>query len=159
MELIKLEEYTPGEEAELSNLIRRVYDEFVAIDYSSDGNNFFYDWINPNNIAERQKIRNNILVAKKDSQIVGMIEMRNGNTVSLLFVNQNFHNRGIAKQLFTCAIKSCKKAQPDITKFYVHASPFSIPVYKKLGFIETDTMQEQNGIKYMPMEMITAKDS
>ena len=41
----------------------------------------------------------------------------------------------------------------NLDKFYVHASPYSIPVYKKMGFIETGNMMEENGIKYLPMEM------
>ena len=44
-----------------------------------------------------------------------------------------------------------------LDKFYVHASPYSIPIYKKLGFIETDKILEENGIKYLPMEMTIKK--
>jgi len=44
-----------------------------------------------------------------------------------------------------------------IERIYVHASPFSIPIYRKLGFYETDIMQEENGIRYLPMEMEVKK--
>jgi predicted GNAT family N-acyltransferase len=158
LDAILIEEFKLGQETEISQLIKNVFDEFVAVGYSDAGNNFFYDWIDSKKIAERQQIQNNVLVARLDSKIIGMIEIRNGNTISLLFVDKNFHGKGIAKTLFDCALKKCIKHKPELNRFYVHASPYSVPIYKRLGFSETDTMQEQNGITYLPMEMKTAKD-
>ena len=31
------------------------------------------------------------------------------------------------------------------------SSPYAIPMYAKMGFVETDSMQTSHGIKYMPM--------
>ncbi|MFA5849496.1 MAG: GNAT family N-acetyltransferase [Bacteroidales bacterium] len=152
MKNIEISEYHSRQELEIHNLIKRVYDEFVSADYSPAGNQFFYDWIEPSKIAERQQLKRAIFVALADSEIIGMIEIRDNNTISLLFVDKSFHGQGIARKLFHKALKNCLLNDPTLDKFYVHASPFSIPVYKKLGFAETDTMQEQNGIKYLPME-------
>lgn len=44
---IKIEKYQKGQEYDISNLIRKVYDEFVSCDYTEEGNQFFYDWIQP----------------------------------------------------------------------------------------------------------------
>lgn len=99
-----------------------------------------------------------MLVAIIDSKIAGVIETRDNNYISLLFVDKAFHGQGIAGKLFRKALFNCKKINPELNKFYVHASPFSVPVYKKLGFTETDLMQEQNGIKYLPMEMEIAEE-
>ncbi len=152
MKNIKISEYLAGQEIIIHDLIKRVYDEFVSPDYSPAGNQFFYDWIKPSKIAERQLLKRTIFIALADSEIIGMIEIRDNNTISLLFVDKTFHGQGIARKLFHTALMSCLLNNPTLEKFYVHASPFSIPVYKKLGFAETDTMQEQNGIKYLPME-------
>jgi GNAT superfamily N-acetyltransferase len=151
--IIKTENFQPEQENEIYALIRKVYDEFVAPDYSDEGNKFFYNWIAPEKIAERQRVGRNMLVAMIDSKIAGVIETRDNSYVSLLFVLKEYQGLGIAKKLFHEALKNCQKTDPYIDKFYVHASPFSVPVYKKLGFAETDSMQEQNGIKYLPMEM------
>jgi GNAT superfamily N-acetyltransferase len=153
MEPIKIEMYRPGQEEAVYRLIRKVYDEFVAIDYVEAGNLFFYDWIKPEAIAARQVNSVNLLVAKVGSEIAGMIEMRNNNTVSLLFVDKLFHGYGIARNLFDNALKMCLQREPRPTELFVHASPFSIPVYEKLGFIATSVMQEENGIRYLPMKM------
>jgi GNAT superfamily N-acetyltransferase len=157
MGTIKIENYQKGQETAIHHLIKGVYDEFVSIDYSKEGNKFFYDWIEPSRIAERQKSQINLLVALVDSKIIGMIEIRDNKYISLLFVDKDYQGRGIAKSLFRDALKTCIQRDSALKKFYVHASPISIPVYKKLGFIETDPMQEENGIKYLPMEMMINK--
>jgi predicted GNAT family N-acyltransferase len=157
MEKIKVEKYQKGQETEIYQLIKRVYDEFVSVDYSVEGNIFFYDWIQPEKIAERQKNQINLWVVFSNSRIIGMIEIRENKYISLLFVDKEFHGCGIAKRLFHESLKTGLQRDPSLTKFFVHASPFSIPVYSKLGFIATDKMQEENGIKYLPMEMKIGK--
>lgn len=153
MSEIFIEPFKIGQEEEIHQLIKIVYDEFVSGDYSDSGNEFFYDWIYPSRIAERQKTQNNLLVALSNSKVVGMIEIRDNKNISLLFVNKDFHGRGIAKRLFQESLKICIQRDESLEMFYVHASPFSIPIYEKLGFVATDEMQEQFGIKYLPMEM------
>ena len=153
--MISISTFKNGQEIAINKLIKEVYDEFVSADYCDEGNQFFYNWIEPAKIAERQKNERTIFVAKNKNEIIGMIEIRDNNTISLLFVSKKYHGQGIAKKLLQKAIKNCIKKEPNINKFYVHASPFSIPIYKKLGFTETDTMQEEFGIKYLPMEIIT----
>jgi len=153
MDTLKIEKYQNGQEISIHQLIKRVYDEFVWSDYSDEGNKFFYDWIQPSRIADRQKKQINLLVAFLDSKLVGMIEIRDNKNISLLFVDKEFQGQGIAKRLFHESLKTCIQRDSTLDKFYVHASPFSIPIYMKLGFEETDVMQIQFGIKYLPMEL------
>jgi GNAT superfamily N-acetyltransferase len=154
---LTIENYQPGQEVAISDFIRRVYDEFVAGDYSEEGNRVFYDWIEPSKMADRQRRQNTLLVAMVDSEIVGMVEMRDRNIISLLFVDKRCQGRGIARRLIERSLHNCLGADPRVDRLCVHASPFSIPIYRKLGFVETDVMQEQFGIKYLPMEMMIAK--
>jgi predicted GNAT family N-acyltransferase len=86
-----------------------------------------------------------------------MIEIRDNKYISLLFVDKEYQGKGIAKKLFEKSLKEIIRRDPKLNKFYVHASPYSIPIYKKMGFIETDDMQEENGMKYLPMEMTIIK--
>jgi GNAT superfamily N-acetyltransferase len=153
MDTIKIEKYQNGQEIAIYKLIKRVYDEFVSLDYCEEGNKFFYDWIQPSKIAERQLNRINIWVAFKDSELVGMIEIRDDKFISLLFVDRIYQGQGIAKRLFNESLKELIQGDSRLDKFYVHASPYSIPIYRKMGFIETDNIREENGIIYLPMEM------
>jgi len=157
MSSIRIEKYCRGQEEMIYKLIKKVYDEYVSIDYGEKGNAFFYDWIQPFKIAERQLKRINIWLAFKDSELAGMIEIRNNKFISLLFVDKLYQGQGIAKRLFKESLKEIMQREPGLDKFYVHASPYSIPIYRKMGFIETDTMCEENGIKYLPMEMTIKK--
>lgn len=153
MEAFRIEKYQQGQETEINQLIKRVYDEFVAMDYSDEGNTFFYAWIEPSRIAERQHIQNNLFVALSESGIIGMIEIRDNKNISLLFVDKSHHGRGVAKSLFQESLKTCLQRDPELQRFFVHASPYSIPAYEKLGFKKTGEMHEEHGIKYLPMEM------
>ena len=92
-------------------------------------------------------------VATVDSQIVGMVETRDDKYISLLFVDKLYHRMGIAKALFKTALENCLCRDSTFKKFYVHASPYSINVYVRLGFKDTGGMRVENGIKYLPMEM------
>ncbi len=150
---IKITRYRAGQEKQISQFIKKVYDEFVADDYSNEGNRHFYKWILAENIAERQQRQRSIVLAMNGGLIVGMIESRDNNHISLLFVDKDYQKQGIAGKLFREVMKNCLKQNPDLDTFYVHASHYSIPVYEKLGFKATDGMQEQFGIKYLPMEM------
>jgi GNAT superfamily N-acetyltransferase len=153
MATIRIEQYRSGQETEIYQLIKKVYNEFVAIDYSEKGNKVFYDWIEPVKIASRQKDRVNVWLAFIETKLVGMIEIRDNNHISLLFVDKEHHGQGIAKQLFYESLKECIHRDPNLDAFFVNASPYSVPIYRKLGFVETDTMQEEFGIKYFPMKM------
>jgi GNAT superfamily N-acetyltransferase len=157
MNTIRIERYQSGQEIMIHQLIKKVYDEFVSLDYSDEGNRFFYEWIKPSKIAERQCNQINLWVAFIDSKLIGMIEIRDNKYISLLFVDKEYQGQGIAKKLFDKSLKEIIRRDPKLDKFYVHASPYSIPIYKKMGFIETDNMQEENGMKYLPMEMTIKK--
>ncbi len=149
---ITIDYYRNGEEIEISKLIRKVYDEFVAPDYSDEGNNFFYNWILPENIAERQENKRQLWTARYGGKIVGIIEMRDNTYVSLLFVDKKYHGIGIAKMLLKELIKESLKRDAYNKKIFVHASLYSIDIYKKLGFKSTGDLKIENGILYLPME-------
>lgn len=100
MDTLKIEKYQVGQEAAIYQLVKRVYDEFVSVDYCEEGNTFFYNWIQPSRIAERQCKQVNIWVASKNSELVGMIEIRDNKFISLLFVDKKYQRQGIAKRLF-----------------------------------------------------------
>ena len=40
--------------------------------------------------------------------------------------------------------------------FTVNSSPYAVPVYRKLGFVETDTEQLADGMRYTPMKFVNA---
>ncbi|PKP20081.1 MAG: hypothetical protein CVU05_09865 [Bacteroidetes bacterium HGW-Bacteroidetes-21] len=153
MKTIEIKAFRKGMETVIYQLIKKVYDDFVAVDYSDNGNLFFYNWIQPSKIALRQEIQNNLWVAYDEKRMVGMIEIRENKNISLLFVDKEYQGQGIARMLFQVALNISFERDPCLKTYYVHASPFSIPIYEKLGFVAQDEMKIEHGIKYLPMEM------
>ena len=153
MDVPAIKPYTPGQEGAIHHLIKEVYDEFVSGDCTEEGNRLFYDWIAPERIAERQRNEINLRVATDRDAIVGMIEIRNRNIITLLFVDKAYQRRGIGKMLFREMLAECMHRDPAMTTFYVHASLFSVPVYEKLGFVASGNVTGEFGIRYLPMEM------
>ena len=136
-----------------SNMVNNIFDEFVGKDYSEEGNNTFKDYINPENILGRLSNKTSkFYVAKNNNEIIGILEIKNIDHISLFFVKKEYHRKGIGKRLFDNYIKALKQDNNGIKIISVNSSIYAEKIYLKLGFIKTDEMQEKNGIKYIPME-------
>ena len=88
------------------------------------------------------------------SLIVGVIEVRNSNHISLFFVKKEYQNQGVGKKLHELAIEKCKTLKPDVNVIDVHSSPYAVPIYEKLGFVKVSDEQVVNGMRFTPMTMI-----
>jgi GNAT superfamily N-acetyltransferase len=141
----------PGEESEVARLVRRVFNRFVAHEYSEEGVGEFLNYATATNIAQRRAKHHFVLVAETVGKLVGVIEIRDYNHVSLLFVDPRFHRRGIARALMGQALTHCLEHNPELSQVEVNSSPYAVQVYERLGFRQVNTMQERNGIRYVPM--------
>jgi GNAT superfamily N-acetyltransferase len=137
----------------VSNMVNNVFDEFVGIDYSEDGKETFKDYITPKSILERfNNGTSHLYIAKYIDEIIGILEIKNRDHISLFFVKKDFHGKGIWKILISNYIKTLKQDNNGIKTMTVNSSFFAERIYSKLGFIKTDEIQERDGIKYIPME-------
>jgi predicted GNAT family N-acyltransferase len=82
-----------------------------------------------------------------------VIDIRQQQHISLFFVDAEFQNQGIGKVLFQKAIALCKKKVPELNRISVNASPYAVPIYRRLGFRETDAEQLKNGMRFQPMSL------
>lgn len=132
---------------EIYALIRNVYDEFVAPDYTPDGNNEFYNFIDKDYMLLRLKEESVIYAAKDRDKIIGVIEVRRISHISLLYVDKNHQRQGLAKRLFSHVRMINKCAE-----YTVNSSVYAYAIYQKIGFIkQQDDFVQKNGIRYMPM--------
>ena len=137
----------------VSNMINNVFDEFVGKDYSKEGNNTFKDYIKPQNILIRLNGKNSrLLTARQGDEIIGILEIRNKDHISLFFIKKGFHGKGIGKKLFRYYLRTLKNENPEIKAITINSSIYAEKIYSKLGFVKTGEMQEKDGIKYIPME-------
>ena len=142
-----------GEETAVCSLVRRVFAEFVAPLYTQQGNQAFEQYANPDRLANRSQSNHFVLVAEARAELIGAIEVRNCNHISLLFVTHAWQGQGVASKLLHHALALAKGRKPDFTTVNVHASPNAVEVYKALGFEVTGTEQLDHGIRFIPMQM------
>jgi len=148
-----IDELTINEIDCVSNMIDRIFDEFVGKDYSLEGNNTFKDYIKPQNIKNRFIDKSSqFFLAKAEDEIIGIMEIRNKDHISLFFVKKEFLGNGIGKCLFEYYLNKTKNENTEIKTITAHSSIYAERIYSKLGFIKTDEIQEKDGIKYIPME-------
>lgn len=139
---------------EWEEAMRIAWDTFIiyeAPEYSKEGiqnfKNFVKDPILKNMFIEG---RYHVLAAFCDGLMVGIIGVRNETHISLLFVDSEYHRRGIARKLMYCMFEKTYE-EYNKREMTVNSSPYAVGFYHKLGFIDTDVEQLTDGIRYTPM--------
>lgn len=146
-------EITPECLDEAISLVNRVFEEFVAVDYSEVGRKTFAYIIHKrDDMAKALACGEKKLWGFFDGEkIIGVIGIRNGSHIALLFVDKAFQHQGIAKKLFMTAVDYAKN-NSAAEKITFNSSPYAVPVYEKLGFSKTSESLEKDGIIFTPME-------
>jgi len=143
----------PGEETAVCELVIQVFNAFVAPDSASRGVREFLKYVNPDALRARSDGNHFTMVALAKHRIVGVIEMRALDHVSLLFVEPRYQRRGIGRELLRRSIEVCRDQGPHLTDISVNSSPFAVAIYEKLGFVQQQSEQEINGIRFVPMQL------
>jgi predicted GNAT family N-acyltransferase len=137
----------------VSNMINNVFVEFVGKDYSEEGKNSFKDYINPQNILTRfNEKTSKFLTAQYGNEIIGILEIKNKDHISLFFIKKEFLGKGIGKKLFKYYLRIVENENLGIKTITVNSSIYAEKIYSKLGFVKTSEIQEKDGIKFIPME-------
>jgi GNAT superfamily N-acetyltransferase len=142
-----------GEEVEVSNLVARSFNEFIAPDFPDEGIEEFFRYSNPRALVKRSEGNHFVLVAGAEGSIAGMIEIREMKHVSMLFVDKAFHRRGIGKELLRAALDRIKAGSRPPRKVTVHSSRFAVPFYNSLGFVRTEQEKIIHGVIHIPMAL------
>lgn len=155
MARIVYREMVLGEEQVVCDLVTQVFNEYVASDYEQDGIDEFFRFANPEAMKERMQSNGFVLVAQQDDRIVGMLEFFPPDIVALLFVT--VRHQGIAKKLLGQSIDKACTINPNLSKLIAHASLYAQPIYQKMGFRNTGNAKTENGITYVPMELLVER--
>lgn len=125
---------------------------FEASDYSEHGVASFKEFITDQTLYKMFKMGTyQLMVALDGDIIIGIISLRDSCHISLLFVEENYHKRGIGRKLIQELAKYLK-TEEGITRMTVNAAPYAIEFYHKVGFTDTDIERENDGIRYTSME-------
>jgi GNAT superfamily N-acetyltransferase len=132
-----------------SCLVDFVFDEYVGKDFSENGNKTFKDYTKPEAVMERMKSNSTFYIAKDEGWIIGALEIRNKNHISLFFIDKKYQGKGIGRKLFDRYISDIKSE--GITEVTVNSSIFGEDTYTALGFKRKSGLQQKDGILFIPM--------
>ncbi len=126
--------------------------EFEAPDYTPEGVTNF------RNFVRDPKLRRLFLFggyrawgAFCDSEIIGMITVRNRSHISLLFVRKDMHHKGVATSLMQ-HLFAYERDELKLHEVTVNAAPYAIGFYHKVGFKDLGPEIQVDGIRYTPMK-------
>jgi GNAT superfamily N-acetyltransferase len=147
----------PGEETAVYDMVAAVFSQFVAPDYSPEGVQEFLKYAG--GLAERSKSNHFVPLAVAQGQIAGMIEVRNYDHISMLFVGRDYQGQGISRALLDRALERCRREKPELSAVTVNSSPYAISIYVRLGFRATGPEQVIHGIRFTPMSLPVTANS
>ena len=125
---------------------------FEAKDYTEEGIESFRDFISDQWLKKMfLKGDYQMYVALHGKKLVGFITLRNKHHISLLFVDKEYHHKGIGKTLVE------NLGQYIITEIgedymTVDSAPYALEFYHKLGFWDLAPQQYKQGIIYTSMK-------
>lgn len=140
-----IRELQPSETGTALELAWRVFLSFEAPDYSPEGVAEFRKSLDDSDFVARLRF----FGAWEADRLIGVLATRNnGGHIALFFVDEAFQRQGIGRSLFTYA-----SLLNPYDRMTVNASPYAVPVYQRLGFVETMPEQVTNGLRYTPMTL------
>ena len=129
---------------EAVRLIWETFLQFEASDYSDEGVQSFKDFIENQEILKTLEL----FGAYEKNELKGVIATNEKRKhICCFFVKAEYHRQGIGRNLWEYVLNHSEQ-----NVFTVNSSPYAVPVYHKLGFIDTDEERLADGIRYTPME-------
>ena len=118
--------------------------QFEAPDYSEEGVQSFKDFIEDKEIISTLEFWG----AYDNRELKGVIATnKNRRHICCFFVKAQYHRQGIGRKLWEYLL-----ANSSSEVITVNSSPYAVPVYRKLGFVDTDVEQLSDGMRYTPMK-------
>lgn len=137
---------------EASTLVWEVFLEFEGSDYSDEGIAHFKDGLKYETMRDiLLESGQKMWICCDENRIIGVIRARPPCHINLLFVKKEYHRKGIARAMFN-KMKEYYKATGSNSEITVNSSPYAVEVYRRLGFVETNSEQITNGIRFTPMK-------
>lgn len=135
-------------------MIWKTFMKFEGEDYTEEGIRNFFEFITDDDL-HNAFLRGDyqMMVALDGSRIVGAGSIRNRNHLSLLFVDEEYHRKGIGASLMN---RLCEYLELEEGERYMSlkAAPYAVNFYRKQGFRAVAPEEEYSGIRVTPMEKI-----
>lgn len=143
----KVEDWGPA-----MKMIWKTFLKFEAADYTEEGIRNFMDFISDDQLYHHfLQGQYQMMVALDGERIIGAASVRNGNHLSLLFVDEAYHRRGVGRALMSrfCAYL---KEEAGETVMTLTSAPYAVQFYQRIGFTIVSPEEEVAGIRVTAME-------
>lgn len=150
-------EYRWAREEEWSPAMQMIWKTFLKYegkDYTLEGIRNFFDFITDDKLYQMFLRGDYLMVVALDGgRIIGAASLRNRNHLSLLFVDEEYHRKGIGRKLmqFLC---DYLKGEAGERYMSLKAAPYAVDFYRRLGFHAVSPEEEYSGIRVTSMEKI-----
>ena len=134
--------------AAISAICMAAFHEAVAPSLSAQGVATFTQVAAADAFAERLQGDNHILVAEQDGDIVGVIELKEGRHLAMLFVAPACQGQGIGHALLQAVLPQLRTPAMSL-----RASLNAVPTYQRYGFVIDGEVGEFNGLVYQPLSL------
>ena len=145
----KEEEWGPA-----MRMIWRTFLRFEGRDYTQEGIRNFYDFITDDDLyVAFLKGEYQLMVALDGQKVIGAGSIRNRNHLSLLFVEEGYHRRGVGRAILTAV---CDYLKQEAGEKYISlkAAPYAVNFYRRLGFRAVRPEEEYSGIRVTEMDKL-----
>ena len=144
-----VEDWTPA-----MKMIWKTFLKFEGDVYTSEGVRNFLDFITDEELFHSFVQGKYLLIVAVDKeQIVGAASVRDGNHLSLLFVDERYHKQGVGRRLMNCFCNFLKNEAGEQC-MTLKSSPYAVGFYERIGFKATGPEEHYSGIRVTPMEKV-----
>ncbi len=139
---------------EALDLVWEVFQRYEVPDYEEMGIQVFRHFITYSSMVEKvNQGEMNFWGCYQNNYLVGVIAVRYGQHISLLFVREKFHRLGIAGKLVNVAVDFVRNSKPKIPAVTVNSSPYALEAYRRMGFKSLGGEEKKDGIRFTPMRL------
>lgn len=144
----------PDKLHEALELVWEVFEKYEVPDYEEMGVQTFRHFIDYHNMVEKiHQGEMRFWGSYLNNYLVGVMALREGQHISLLFVRDKFHHLGIARNLVRMAVNQIELEVPEIRAVTVNSSPYAVGFYEKIGFKALGPEQKADGIRFTSMRL------
>ncbi len=135
-------------------LVWKVFEECDAEDYEQIGIRTFQHFIRWENMEKMLSSGEMVFFgAFEGSRLIGVIAMRSGFHISLLFVERQYQRKGVATRLVRRGAAYCLGQDPELRHVTVNSSPKGRKAYEAMGFYQLAPEQVRDGMRFTPMRI------
>lgn len=134
--------------AQVSSVCLNSFMKSVAPSLSDVGISTFQKISSVDSFTARLKENIDILVCEENEKIQGIIELKDGRHISMLFVSPEHQKQGVGRSLLLSIMSFT--TSDTIT---VSASLTSVNAYLSFGFVLSGGISEASGLRFQPMKL------